>query len=47
MRKYVMIGSMLLIVAFLAGCGETVNGMVKDTKRVGSGIRKIFVRDSS
>lgn len=47
MRKYAMIFAMLLVVAFLAGCGETVKGMVKDTKRVGTGVRKIFVRDSS
>jgi predicted small secreted protein len=47
MRKYVLIVSVLLTAAFLAGCGETVNGMVKDTKRVGAGIGKIFIRDSS
>jgi len=38
--------ALLLMLAFiLAGCGETVNGMVKDTKRIGGGVKKVFIRD--
>lgn len=45
MKKIVTLVSLLVLVAFLAGCGETVNGAVKDTKRIGSGVKKVFVRD--
>lgn len=45
MRKYVSVISVLLMVGLLAGCGETVNGMVKDTRRIGSGVRKVFVSE--
>ncbi len=45
MKKIVLTVSLLLLVAFLAGCGETVNGMIKDTKRIGTGVRTVFVRD--
>ena len=44
MRRFGLVVSLLLITAFLAGCGETVNGMVKDTKRIGSGVKHIFIR---
>ena len=46
MKKIITVVSLLLLVVILAGCGETVNGVVKDTKRIGSGIHKVFVRDS-
>lgn len=45
MRRYISVISVLLMIAFLAGCGETVTGMVKDTRRIGSGVRQVFVRD--
>jgi len=45
MRRIVSLISLVLLVSFLAGCGETVNGMVKDTKRIGSGVHKVFVRE--
>ena len=45
MKKYVSIMAMILLVSFLAGCGETMNGVVKDTKRIGSGVKKVFVRE--
>ena len=47
MRKIVSIVSLFLLIVFLAGCGETVNGMIKDTKRIGTGVKKVFVRDES
>ncbi|MBD3379170.1 MAG: hypothetical protein GF408_01765 [Candidatus Omnitrophica bacterium] len=45
MRKVLGAISLLLLVSFLSGCGETVHGMVTDTKRIGRGVKKIFVRD--
>lgn len=47
MRKALPIIALILLVSFLAGCGETVSGMVRDTKRIGSGVRKVFVREGS
>jgi predicted small secreted protein len=45
MRKYISVISVLLLVVLLAGCGGTVSGMVKDTRRIGSGVRKVFVSE--
>ncbi|MGB2600760.1 MAG: hypothetical protein WBD00_06900 [Candidatus Omnitrophota bacterium] len=45
MRKLFSLVSLLILITFLAGCGETVNGAIKDTKRIGSGVKKVFVRD--
>ena len=45
MRRYISGIAILLLVVFLAGCGETVTGMVKDTRRIGSGVRQVFVSD--
>lgn len=45
MKKCSLVISLIILMAFLAGCGETINGAVKDTKRVRAGIRKIFIRD--
>ncbi len=45
MRKSLSIIALLIIVIFLAGCGETLNGMGKDTRRIGKGIKTVFVRD--
>ncbi|MFC1548508.1 hypothetical protein ACFL5E_00960 [Candidatus Omnitrophota bacterium] len=45
MKRFVSFVSLLLLVVFLAGCGETVNGAIKDTKRMGTGVKKIFIRD--
>jgi len=45
MRKAVSIMSLLLLIVFLAGCGETLTGVSKDSKRIGSGVRKIFIRE--
>ncbi len=37
----------ILALIVLAGCGETVRGVWKDTKRVGYGVKTIFVSDSA
>jgi len=34
-----------VFILFLVGCGETVKGAKKDTKRVGRGIKTIFKSD--
>ncbi|MGD2278620.1 MAG: hypothetical protein PVH45_00820 [Candidatus Omnitrophota bacterium] len=47
MRRIICLISLLLVIAFLAGCGETIRGAVKDTKRIGEGVRKVFVSDST
>jgi len=47
MRRLISLAALLVIVSFLAGCGETVNGVVKDTRRIGKGVRKVFVREGS
>lgn len=45
MKKVMLLVSLILFVSFLTGCGETVNGMVKDGQRIGSGIHKVFIRE--
>ncbi|MBD3425936.1 MAG: hypothetical protein GF409_01740 [Candidatus Omnitrophica bacterium] len=45
MNRLYSLVAILVITAFLAGCGETVNGMIKDTKRIGKGVKTVFVRD--
>ena len=45
MKKIAAIISLIVLTAFLAGCGETVHGVVKDSQRIGQGVRKIFVRE--
>ncbi len=45
MRRCLSAIALVLVVIFLAGCGETVHGAVKDTRRIGGGIRQVFVRD--
>ena len=42
--------ALLLLVAIVlslltTGCGETVSGITKDTRRIGKGVKTIFVRD--
>lgn len=45
MNKIISLLSLLVLLAFLAGCGETVTGAVKDTRRIGQGVRKVFIRE--
>ena len=45
MGRWVSAISLLILASFLAGCGETVHGMVKDTRRIGTGIKTVFIRD--
>ena len=45
MYRWVSAISLIVLASFLVGCGETVHGMVKDTRRIGSGVQKVFVRE--
>ncbi|MBU1894322.1 MAG: hypothetical protein KJ983_00715 [Candidatus Omnitrophica bacterium] len=45
MKKIVFMAGLLALSFILSGCGETINGAVKDTKRIGEGIHKIFIKD--
>ena len=45
MTRVISVISVLIIMVLIAGCGETFNGAVKDTKRIGKGIKTVFVRD--
>ena len=46
MRKIIPLISLLMLVAFLAGCGETIRGVVKDSKRIGTGVKQVFISDA-
>ncbi|MFH1665735.1 MAG: hypothetical protein ABIA77_06295 [Candidatus Omnitrophota bacterium] len=45
MKKIVAVMALFIVISFLAGCGETLNGVVKDTKRISSGVKKVFIRE--
>ena len=45
MKRFMAVISIFVLACFLAGCGETINGAVKDTKRIGGGVKKIFVSE--
>lgn len=45
MLRYISLVCLLISISFLAGCGETLHGVVKDTRRIGGGIKTIFVRE--
>jgi len=35
----------IIISLLTTSCGETVSGITKDTRRIGKGVKTIFVRD--
>ncbi len=43
-RIFAAIILLSLTALLITGCGETIHGMVKDTKRIGGGVKTIFVR---
>ena len=46
MKKMFVVVALLSLTALLVtGCGETIHGMVKDTKRIGGGVKSIFVSE--
>jgi len=47
MKKGLLALVLVSFVLTLAGCGETLSGMSKDTSRMGKGIKTIFIRDAN
>ena len=45
-RNFTFVMIAMLLSVSLAGCGETINGLSKDAKRIGKGVRTVFVRDN-
>lgn len=45
MRKAVVIFLLAAFSACLFGCGETVSGIGKDARRIGKGVKTVFIRD--
>jgi predicted small secreted protein len=43
MRRGVSLFMLLLFCLGLSGCGETVRGACRDAKRIGEGVKHIFV----
>ncbi|MFQ5952000.1 MAG: hypothetical protein ACE5JK_01160 [Candidatus Omnitrophota bacterium] len=47
MEKILRLIALLVLVLFLAGCGETIRGAVEDTTRIGEGVHKVFISEKS
>ena len=46
MRRFISLFLALSFISlFTIGCGETVSGIGKDAKRIGKGIKTVFVKD--
>ncbi|MBL7156784.1 MAG: hypothetical protein ISS92_01340 [Candidatus Omnitrophica bacterium] len=46
MKKYVaLLLALIFTTLVITGCGETFSGVGKDTRRIGKGVKTIFVRD--
>lgn len=43
MRRGISVFMLLLLCLGLVGCGETVRGAGRDAKRIGEGVKHIFV----
>jgi len=46
MKKILLSVVLIAFTLSLVGCGETLNGAVRDVRRMGKGIKTIFVRDA-
>ena len=44
MKKIILAVMLVMICAYMAGCGETVSGVGKDVNRMGRGINTFFFR---
>jgi len=44
--KLIQVIFLAMLVLQLSGCGETIHGIGKDVRRVGKGVKTIFIRDS-
>ena len=45
-KRSILLAILVMLALQLAGCGETLQGIGKDVRRVGQGVKTIFVRDS-
>lgn len=46
MKKYMMLALVLVFFSItIIGCGETINGVSKDAKRISKGIKTVFMRE--
>ena len=45
LKKCIMLIMLAIFCISVSGCGETLYGVGKDFRRVGKGIKTIFVRD--
>lgn len=46
MRRYIVLALVLAFTSIImAGCGETINGMSKDIRRISKGVKTVFVRN--
>ncbi len=45
MKKSLLILSLIVIGAYLSGCGETFSGIGKDASRIGKGVKTVFIRE--
>lgn len=46
MRKLMTLLLLIVLIFLFSGCGETLLGISKDVKRMGKGIKTIFVRET-
>ena len=45
-RKTIVLIFLAIIILQLSGCGETIQGIGKDVRRVSKGVKTIFIRES-
>ena len=45
-KKLFLAAFAVMLILQLAGCGETFHGIGKDAKRMGKGVKTIFIRDN-
>lgn len=46
MKKILAVAILISFTLTIMGCGETISGATKDIKRMGKGVKTIFVRDA-
>ena len=44
--RLVLVIFMIALFLQLCGCGETIQGIGKDARRMGKGVKTIFIRES-
>ena len=46
MKRLISLALFLVFVTlFIAGCGETFSGVGKDARRIGKGVKTVFIRE--